>query len=184
MTNRYHIMRNQPRAHTVGNVEYINEEWVFFDEESEEAFLLSEVAEDNFEIFYNNLWLPARFYENDMLKIENEIYAIQNGEKIRVRKKLQYVYEEWIKELSDPSFSTLTTALAELEYSLYDSIYCHNFLFFQVTKPPRQGVNFLIYDNGDIISSLHHHYIRGCSMTKDTFIFTRADGRSLTVSSP
>lgn len=60
MIQRKHILYNQPRAHTVGNVEYINNEWIFFDDENEEAFLLEEIAEDGFEILYNNNWLPAR----------------------------------------------------------------------------------------------------------------------------
>jgi hypothetical protein len=181
MSNRYHIMRTQPRAHTIGNVEYINEEWVFFDEESDEAFLLDDVAEDSFEILYNNHWLPARFYENHTLKIDNDVYRLQSGETIRVPKKLQYVYEEWIKELSDASFISLTEALGQLGYSLYDSIYCHNLLFFQVSNGPKQGVNFIIYDNEDIICSLHHHYIRESKVRKDIFIFTQANGTTLTV---
>ncbi len=40
MIQRNHILYNQPRAHTVGNVEYINNEWVFFDDENEEAFFI------------------------------------------------------------------------------------------------------------------------------------------------
>ncbi|WP_028402550.1 DUF2777 family protein [Ectobacillus panaciterrae] len=181
MKNRYHIMHSQPRAHTIGNVEYINEEWVFFEEESDEAFLLGDVIEDDFEILYNNHWLPARFYEDDLLKIDNDIHPLQNGEMIRVRKKLQYVYSEWLQELSDEAFGVFIETLEKLEYSLYDSIYCHNFLFFQVTKYPRQGVNFIVYDNGDMICSLHHHYIRDMHTRKDVFSFTKADGSCISV---
>ncbi len=86
MIQRKHILYNQPRAHTVGNVEYINNEWIFFDDENEEAFLLEEIAEDGFEILYNNNWLPARFYEQDVLQIADEQHHLQNGEMIRIRK--------------------------------------------------------------------------------------------------
>ncbi|MFD3447309.1 DUF2777 family protein [Microbacteriaceae bacterium 4G12] len=181
MQNRYSIMRNQPRSHTIGNVEYINEEWIFFDEESDEAFLLWDVVEDDFEILYNNHWLPARFYENHILKIDNESHLLQNGEMIRVRKKLHTPYTEWLKELSDASFMALANTLQQMDYSLYDCIYCHNFLFFQPTKEPRQGVNFVIYDNEDMICSLHHHYVRDDEVQKDIFTFTKADGRTLTI---
>lgn len=177
MKHRYHIMRSQPRSYTVGNIEYINEEWVFFDEESDEASLLWEIVEDDFEVLYNNHWLPARFYENDILKIENEPHPLENGETVRIRKKLQTGYEEWLKELSDSSFSTLTEALKQLDYSLYDCIYCHNILFFQPASAPRQGVNFIVYDNEDYVCSLHHHYIRDGETRKDIFEFTRADGK-------
>ncbi|WP_129731684.1 MULTISPECIES: DUF2777 family protein [Bacillaceae] len=177
MKHRYHIMRNQPRSYTVGNIECINEEWIFFDEESDEASLLWEIVEDDFEILYNNHWLPARFYENDTLKIENEPHPLESGETVRIRKKLQTGYEEWLKELSDSSFSTLTKALGRFDYSLYDCIYCHNILFFQPASAPRQGVNFIVYDNGDYVCSLHHRYIRDGEMSKDIFEFTRADGQ-------
>ncbi len=79
MIQRKHILYNQPPLHTVGNVEYINNEWVFFDDENEEAFLLEDIAEDGFEILYNNNWLPARFYEQDILQIANEQHHLQNG---------------------------------------------------------------------------------------------------------
>ncbi len=32
-------------------------------------FLLEDIAGDGFEILYNNNWLPARFYEQDILQI-------------------------------------------------------------------------------------------------------------------
>ncbi len=86
MIQRKHILYNQPRAHSVGNVEYINNEWVFFDDENDEAFLLEDIAEDGFEVLYNNNWLPARFYEQNILQIANEQHPLQNGEMIRIRK--------------------------------------------------------------------------------------------------
>ncbi|MDG4656701.1 DUF2777 family protein [Ectobacillus antri] len=181
MKNRYHIMYNQPRAHTVGNVEYINEEWVFFDEETDEAFALAEVVHDDFEILYHNHWLPARFYEEHLVKIENQIHPLQDGEMIRVRKKLQYVYNEWLQELRDNALEMFAEALAKWEYSLYDSIYCHNSLFFQVGPGPREGVNFIIYDNSEMVCALQHQYIRSGTEQKDIFLLTKANGMTLTM---
>ncbi|MCP8968251.1 DUF2777 family protein [Ectobacillus ponti] len=176
MQNRYSILRNQARAHTIGSVEYMNEEWIFFDEETDEAALLSDVIDDTFEILYNNHWLPARFYEQNTLKIENEPHVLQDGELVRVRKKLPLVYEELLKELSEEAFLGLSSLLQEFDYSLYDCIYCHNSLFFQPGNRTRQGVNFVIYDNGDRICSLHHFFIRDKQNGKDEFQLVRADG--------
>ena len=53
---------------------------------NDEAFLLEDIAEDGFEILYNNNWLPARFYEQDVLQIANEQHHLQNGEMVRIRK--------------------------------------------------------------------------------------------------
>src|SRR6516165_8853417 len=105
MKQRKHILYSQPRAHTIGNVEYINDEWVFFDEESDEASLLEDMIEDGFEVLYNNNWLPARFYEHNILQVADEHHSLQNGETIRIRKKLMISYHEWLEELPDSSFS-------------------------------------------------------------------------------
>jgi hypothetical protein len=179
--NRYHVLRNQPRAHTLGSIEYINEEWVFFDEESDEAFSLQDIIDDDFEVLYNNHWLPARFYEDKAVKIENEPYPLQNGETIRVRKKLHPTYEEWLQMLSDNAFTAVTEALEQLDYSLYDCIFCHNFLTFQPHNSACQGVNIVIFDNLDLVCSLHHHFVRDANGQRDQFEFVRTDGQKLTV---
>lgn len=179
MKQRKHILYTQPRAHTVGNVEFINREWVFFDEENDEAFLLEDIIEDGFELLYHNNWLPARFYEENTLQVADEKHFLQNGETIRIRKKLLVSYQEWLEELPESSFLLLTDTLQSIGYSLYDCIYCHNFLSFQQKDKLREGVNFLTFDNEDIICSVHHHYVRNNTITKDNFIFVKANGEQL-----
>ncbi len=171
-------MRNQHRAYTIGSIEHINTEWIFFEEESEEASLLSEIVQDGFEILYEHHWIPAHIYENDMIKIENILYKLQNRDTLRVPKKLLYSYEEWLKGLSDSSFLALASSLKAFEYSLYDCLFCHNSMQFIRNQIPNQGVNFILYDNGDLVCSLHHHYVHHSNEGKDTFIFTRADGET------
>ncbi len=106
-------------------------------------FLLEDIAEDGFEILYNNNWLPARFYEQDVLQIANEQHHLQNGEMIRIRKKLLLSYNEWLEELPDSVFTLLTESLQSLHYSLYDCMYCHNYLSFLPQEESREGVNIL-----------------------------------------
>ncbi|AWC31898.1 hypothetical protein TU51_05130 [Bacillus cytotoxicus] len=179
MKQRKHILYNQARAHTIGNVEYINDEWIFFDDENDEAFLLEDIIEDGFEVLYNNNWLPARFYEKNILQIADEHHPLQNGEMIRIRKKLLFSYNEWIEELSDSAFSLFIDTLQTIHYSLYDCIYCHNFLSLQPKEQPCEGVNILLFDNEDMICALHHHYVRYSSCAKDIFQFTKANGEVL-----
>ncbi|MBO9128693.1 DUF2777 family protein [Bacillus sp. 165] len=181
LQNRYHIFREQPRAHTLGNIEYINEEWIFFDEESDEAFSLWDIIEDDFEILYNNNWLPARFYEDKAVKVDNELYPLQDGEMIRVKKKLHPTYEEWLKLLSDNAFSAITNVLKQSDYSLYDCIFCHNFLGFQPKNTPCQGVNIIIFDNLDLVCALHHHFVRDENGQRDQFEFVRTDGQKYSI---
>lgn len=181
MKQRKHILYTQPRAHTIGNVEYINEEWIFFDEESDEAFLLEDIVEDSFELLYKNNWLPARFYEENVLQVEDGQHPLQNGETIRIRKKLLTSYQEWLEELPDHTFSLLVETLQSLNYSLYDCIYCYNFLSFQPKEQHCEGINFLIFDNEDMICSLHHHYVRHHVHNKDTFQFTKANNEQFNI---
>ncbi|HDR3889321.1 TPA: DUF2777 domain-containing protein [Bacillus cereus] len=179
MVQRKHILYNQPRAHTVGNVEYINKEWVFFDDENDEAFLLEDIAEDGFEILYNNNWLPARFYEQDILQIANEQHSLQNGEMIRIRKKLLLSYNEWLEELPDSVFTLLTESLQSLNYSLYDCMYCHNYLSFLPKDEACEGVNILLFDNDEMICTLQHHFVRHSSSNKNILRFTKVNGEEL-----
>lgn len=178
MLNRYHIMRNQQRAYTIGSIERINTEWIFFDEESEEASLVADIVQDGFEILYEQHWVPALLYENDIIKIEHTLHHLQNKDILRVPKKLQYSYEVWITELPDLSFYTFASTLQELGYSVYDSIFCHNSLQFQSNFQLKQGVNFIVYDNGDLVCAVQHQYVRGIEVEKDIFTFTRADGET------
>ncbi|MGQ0421201.1 DUF1516 family protein, partial [Bacillus sp. HC-Mk] len=43
-------------------------------------------------------------------------------------KKLLLSYNEWLEELPDSVFTLLTESLQSLHYSLYDCMYCHNYL--------------------------------------------------------
>jgi Protein of unknown function (DUF2777) len=174
--NRYQLLQEQPRAYISGNAEYINNEWVFFDEESDEAYLLSDLISEDLEIHINNVWIKAHFWEEDVIKIENKQYFLQNGEYIRIRKKLQTSYQEFLHELNDETFIKLTDALKELDYSIYDCTFCHNFLSFQPKGKSCQGVNFFLFDNEDLVTSLHHSFIRDAHLVTDRFSFVRADG--------
>src|ERR1700750_1424421 len=102
--NRYQLLQEQPRAYISGNAEYINNEWVFFDEESDEAYLLSEFISEDLEIHINDVWIKAHFWEADTIKIENKQYFLENGEYIRIRKKLQTSYQEFLHSLNDEAF--------------------------------------------------------------------------------
>ncbi|GGE72529.1 DUF2777 family protein [Priestia taiwanensis] len=174
--NRYQLLQEQPRAYTSGNVEYINNEWVFFDEESDEAYLLADFVSEDLEIHMNEVWIRAYFFEDDVIQIENKQYFLQHGEYIRIRKKLQTSYQEFLHELSDEAFTKLVDALNELDYSIYDCIYCHNFLSFQPKDKSAQGINFFLFDNEDLVCSLHHSFIRDATIVKDRFSFARTDG--------
>ena len=53
---RMRLLENQLRAYTDGTIEYINDQWIFFDAETEEANLLDENLHQEIEVFRNSIW--------------------------------------------------------------------------------------------------------------------------------
>ena len=81
-------------------------------------------------------------------------------------KKLLLSYKEWLEELPDSVFTLLTESLQSLHYSLYDCMYCHNYLSFLPKEETCEGVNILLFDNEEMICSLQHHFVRHSSSNK------------------
>ncbi|WP_100333896.1 DUF2777 family protein [Bacillus alkalisoli] len=172
----------QKRSYTYGTVENINDQWIFFDAEDDEAFMLNELIEDGLEIFLSNEWVPGVLLESgDVFLHTLHQYELNNGDAVRVRKKLPYPYLEMLEELSGESFLQFTKLLNSKDISLYDCIYCHNTMQFmgeEVSDTARRGVNFLVYDNESIICSVQHHFTRGKQMS-DRFEYTLQTGKRM-----
>lgn len=58
---RTKLIEYQSRAFTEGTVEYINDQWVFFDHETDEASILDEFLHQEIEVFRFKRWKKA-FY--------------------------------------------------------------------------------------------------------------------------
>lgn len=163
----------QDRAYIIGTIEYIQDQWLLFDEQDDPTSL-SEYSGQSFEIWLHSTWVP--FYEFDEgMAYGKSTYTIKEGDKIRISKPLSFVYQEWLNELSDEALVQLVNTLNPLNYSIYDCIYCHNFLFFQVSKKPVSGVNFLIFDNEGQVCGIQHHFERNGAHC-DRFEITLNDG--------
>lgn len=158
-----------------GIIYYMNNEWIFFDEEDDEAYLLTDFPNDSFEILIDNYWISATSINDNEFIVAHTKYVLQDGMHIKICKTLQLAYENYLNELSDPAFEKFTSTLDELEYSIYDCMLCHHFLSF-LTEVPSIGVNFFLFDNSDMMCSVNHHFIRSDGIVLDRFEFTRADG--------
>lgn len=62
----------QQRAFTEGTVEQINEQWIFFDEETEEAAMVDDYLQQEIEIFRMNRWKKGKLYESGKVRIGKE----------------------------------------------------------------------------------------------------------------
>ncbi|KOO50260.1 DUF2777 family protein [Priestia koreensis] len=176
------ILKNQPRSFIYGTLECIDSQWVFFELDSDEAFRLEDVISESFEVEVNGNWEKALWVEENIVQLNGETYFLGDGDEIRVQKQLLKAYELLIEELDEAVLMQFTTQLNALDFSLYDCLYSCNTLYCLPADKNREGVNFLIFDNGDFICSVHHIFARGTVET-DRFEFTLNTGKRLMITS-
>lgn len=174
--HRSQLFKEQPRAFTIGSIEEINDEWVFFDDETDEAFILDELIEKEFEVSINEEWTPASFQDGTFLIFHSKKKKLQNGDVLRIQRKLLYSFDTLLKHLSDESFYSLAYLLNTHGFSLYDCLYCHNFLSFQPENTPTEGVNFIVFDNEELVCSVYHQFKISPEEQNHRFELTKATG--------
>ena len=173
---RTKLIEYQSRAYTKGTIEYINSQWVFFEEETDEASLLEEYLNREMEVFRHSHWKKGVLCEEGKLKIRNEILFLDHNDKVRFRKPLLHSLEKLLEKISDDAFYQFITHLNSLQFSIYDCIYCHNHLDFLEGAKRKEGVNFLIFDNQEMICNVQHHF-GYYEKEHDRFEFTINNGR-------
>ncbi|MGJ7919541.1 DUF2777 domain-containing protein [Neobacillus sp. LXY-4] len=181
--NRQHRMRlleSQVRAFTTGNIEYINNQWVFFDDETEEAASLDEYLHHEIEVFQNKSWKKGILFEDGKLGFADDIYFLKNQDLIRIRRHLVYSLERLIEDLQDDALIHFITTLNSLKFSIYDCIYCYNHLTFLNKNQPNSGVNFIVFDNQELICTVQHHFTY-YEKNSDRFEFTLNSGKRLII---
>ncbi len=154
---RTQLLSAQKRAYTEGVFENINDQWVFFDEETDEAYPLEEYMNNEISIFRNNRWRKGILVEDGKLLCGSELIFIMDEDRVRIKKNLLYSLERLLDELYDDAFYHFITALNGMDFSIYDCIYGYNQLSF-MTSDHLSGTNFYIFDNGEYICSVHHHF--------------------------
>jgi hypothetical protein len=177
---RTKLLESQNRSYTEGSIECINKQWIFFDEDTEEATLLDVWLHQAIEVFRFNRWKEGIFCGENQIKIGNVIHPLKNQDKIRIRKNLVFSLEQLAKELNDDAFYQFITNLNALNFSLYDCIYCYNHLTFLSETKQKNGVNFMIFDNSDNIISVHHHFFY-YENESDRFEFTLGTGKRMVI---
>ncbi|WP_409305926.1 DUF2777 domain-containing protein [Peribacillus sp. SCS-155] len=177
---RAKLFKRQTRAYAEGTVEYINHQWIFFDDETDEASSLEEYLHHEIEIYRGKRWRKGNLEENNLVRYKNEKYPLQDGEHIRIRKQLIYSFERLLDELNDDSFFQFVTTLNSLDFSIYDCIYSYNQLTFLRESSAQSGVNFFTFDNGTILCSVQHHFCYS-ENEHDRFEFTLNTGKRIVI---
>jgi hypothetical protein len=173
---RLKLIEKQQRAYETGTIEFINQQWVFFDEETEEASLLDNYLHQEIDVLRSKVWHKGLLIEGGLIQCGKETVELKDRETIRIRKQLIYSLERLLDELQDESFFYFLTTLNSLHFSIHDCIYCYNHLNFLNTNEGAGGVNFLIFDNEEEICSIQHHFDYGTSRN-DRFEFTLNSGK-------
>ncbi|PLR97665.1 DUF2777 domain-containing protein [Bacillus sp. T33-2] len=173
---RLKLLEYQQRAFNTGAIEYINKQWVFFDEETEEAVLLEDLIHQEIEVMRQNKWQKGYYLGEGTVQDGSDIIQLEDRETIKIKKQLVYSLERLLSEINGDTFVHFLTTLNSLNFSIYDCIYCYNHLTFQENADGISGVNFIIFDNEEMICSVQHHfdyYEHG----SDRFEFTLSSGK-------
>ncbi|MEI5906496.1 DUF2777 domain-containing protein [Bacillus spongiae] len=174
------LLEGQSRAYITGTVEYMNNQWVFFDDESDEATMLDFFTSHEIEVYYHGHWKRGILQENGELKFQAESFSLRENDSVRIRKNLTLSLEMLLDELNDDAFLQFITTLNSLQFSIYDCIFCHNHLSFLEERKVRQGVNFITFDNGDEICGVQHHFSY-YQKQRDRFEFTKSTGKRIII---
>ncbi|MBU8877422.1 DUF2777 domain-containing protein [Bacillus sp. FJAT-29790] len=177
---RMKLIEYQNRAFTEGTIEFINNQWVFFDKETEEASLLDEFLHQEIELFRFKRWKKGILFEDGKLAFSDEIFHLKDQDSVRIRKLLVFSLEKLLDEMNDDAFFQFITTLNSLQFSVYDCIYCYNQLSFLDASERKSGVNFIVFDNQEHICNVQHHFSY-FEKTNDRFEFTLNSGKRMII---
>ncbi|MGE8205188.1 DUF2777 family protein [Heyndrickxia sp. NPDC080065] len=177
---RMQLIEHQSRAFLEGVIENINDQWVFFDEESDVATMLEHYVDQEIEIYLHHKWIKGILEEDGRFTHKTETIFLLDKMKLRIRKQIVFSLDMLLDELEDEAFLQFINTLNTLEFSIYDCIFSHNHLSFLETTANKKGVNILIFDNGEIVLSVHHHFHYE-NEKKDRFEFTLSTGKRLII---
>lgn len=177
---RLKLYEAQLRAYTEGTIEQINDQWIFFDGETEEAARMDDFVQQEIEVFRLNRWKKGVLAEVGKIRSGTETLLLRDQDLIRVRKHLIYSLERLLDGINDDAFFQFITTLNSLDFSIYDCLYCYNHLSFLSDDQRKDGVNFMIFDNQEIICNVQHHFSY-FEKVNDRFEFTINTGKRLII---
>lgn len=173
------IYTYQSRSYIEGVVEHFNNQWVFFNLESEEVSLLDEYVNNQIEVFRQNRWNKGTLLENGIITFaNNKTDSVKDYDHIRLQKELLHAFDTLLKKLDDDVFFQFVTTLNALNFSIYDCIFCYNQLMFLTNKDHQTGVNFIFFDNEEETCAIQHHFSYN-QETNERFEFTLNTGKRI-----
>lgn len=158
---RTDLLLNQKRSYLTGLIEIANDQYVIYDDMNDELLLLDEINNSHIEILQSTGWKTGVWIGLGKIKTNTGTYSVNDGDTVRVRKKLPVALDEMLKELQDETFVRLIKQINSLGFSPYDCIYSYNQLLFLENRVHKKGVSFYQLDNEECILGIQHHFERG-----------------------
>lgn len=174
------LIRQQRGSYQAATIEKIDTHWLIFDSQTDEALPFSEETFNEMDIQIQSAhqeWIPAYYYDDNYLRSDKHLIPLEDKMNIRIENLLPFAYQTWLEGLARNPFLKFTQFINDLNYSLFDCIYCHHTALFS-SNENGHGVNFIFLDNGYLPCSIHHkfHFIE--HVASNQFDFTLADGKS------
>ncbi|MCA1059536.1 DUF2777 domain-containing protein [Rossellomorea aquimaris] len=179
---RSNILKSQKRSFSEGTALFEEDTWFFFEIDAEEESELEFYLNHELKVYRDGDWLSGVLLEDGIIVTPYERIRIENGDRIQIKKNILYSLENLLEEISDDAFHQFITALNNLGYSIYDSIFCHNHLVFLGNQKIKEGVNFITFDNGVEVCAVQHHFTY-YKKKRDRFEFTLSTGRRIVIES-
>jgi len=177
---RKKLLNQQTRAFTEGTVENINFQWIFFDDETDEASSIDDYMRNEVEVYRTGRWRHGIILEEGAIQLNHEITFLKENEPIRIRKQLIHSFAKLLEDLTDDSFFQFVTTLNSLGFSTHDCIYSYNQLVFLDRASNRSGVNFFTFDNSIQVCAVQHHFSYGKNKN-DRFEFSINTGKRIII---
>ena len=77
---RVKLMKQQTRAFTEGTVENINFQWIFFDDETDEASSIDDYMQNEVEVYRAGRWREGIILEDGAIQLRSEITFLKKNE--------------------------------------------------------------------------------------------------------
>ncbi|TXC89645.1 DUF2777 family protein [Metabacillus litoralis] len=178
---RTDLLLNQERSYLTGLIEVTNNQYVIYDDMSDELHLLEEIKEPHLEILSPIGWKSCKWLGLGKVKTEAGVFSISCGDTVRIQKSLPFALDEMLKELQDETFIKLLKHLNSKGFSPFDCIYSYNQLLFLDNQVHKKGVSFYQFDNEEEICAIQHHFKRGVH-SSDRFEITTSLGKRSIIS--
>ncbi|WP_050770916.1 DUF2777 family protein [Bacillus coahuilensis] len=94
---RFALLNRQDRAFITGTVEKLNDQWVFFDDENDEATMLEFFDDYQLEVMNHNKWRVAEILSDHELAVEGVALPLLDGMELRLQKKANTFFWNFVR---------------------------------------------------------------------------------------